>query len=300
MKTIHFLFAVALVVILSSCQKDPEKTFPSTPSTPATPPPGTPPPSSPTPPPPSDPDPNDVVETASPVQKAINVNVNNNIGGYMEALPARYSLTTKKYPLLIFLHGVGELGNGTTDLSKVTNNAVANLIKNKKFPPNFVVGGKNYSFIVLTPQFKNWPSANDVNDLINHAITQYRVDASRIYVSGLSMGGGVTWDFGVAYGNKIAAMVPICGATGPSSEKAGKIVGYKLPVWAFHNQDDNVVTVNNTTGFITFINALNPTVKPKMTLWASGGHDAWTKATDPNYKEDNKNIYEWMLQYSRN
>jgi hypothetical protein len=36
-----------------------------------------------------------------------------------------------------------------------------------------------------------------------------------------------------------------------------------------------------------------------MTIWPTGKHDAWTKASDPNYKENNMNMYEWMLQYHK-
>ena len=39
--------------------------------------------------------------------------------------------------------------------------------------------------------------------------------------------------------------------------------------------------------------------KAKLTLWPTGGHDAWTKATSPSYKENGMNMYEWMLQYHK-
>lgn len=106
---------------------------------------------------------NDIAETKPAIQKGITVNVNGNIGGYMETLPARYDSTTKKYPLLIFIHGIGELGNGASQLINVAWVGTSSVIKNGQFPPNFSVGGKNYSFIVISPQFKAWPSPQDVN-----------------------------------------------------------------------------------------------------------------------------------------
>jgi predicted peptidase len=242
---------------------------------------------------------NDIVETKPAIQKGVSVNVNGNIGGYMEALPARYDSTTKNYPLLVFIHGVGELGDGTSQLSNVANVGTPSVIKNGKLPPNFSVNGKNYSFIVISPQFKAWPSAKYVNDMIDYAIKKYRIDTSRMYVSGLSMGGGVTWDYAVAYGKRIAAVVPICGASGPSDSKAQKIAQAGLAVWAFHNKDDGTVSYHNSEDYVNKINANNPPIKARLTLWATGGHDAWSKATNPTYKEDNRNMYEWMLQYSR-
>lgn len=242
---------------------------------------------------------NNVVETKPAIQKGISVNVNTNIGGYMQALPFRYDSTTKKYPLLVFLHGIGELGNGTTQLSNAAAVGTPAVIKYNQFPPNFSVNGKNYSFIVITPQFKAWPSSKDVNDMITYAIKQYRIDTTRMYVSGLSMGGGVTWDYAVDYGKRIAAIAPICGASGPSDAKAQKIAQAGLAVWAFHNKDDGTVTYKNSEGFVTKINAFNANPQARLTLWETGGHDAWTKATNPSYKENNMNMYEWMLQYSR-
>ena len=243
---------------------------------------------------------NDLPETLPAIQTAINANVNGNIGGFYQALPARYDSTTKKYPLLIFLHGIGELGNGTSDLSKLLGNAVPNLLNQKKFPPQFTVGGKNFSFIVINPQFKAWPQPADVNSMIDYAVQHYRVDATRIYVSGLSMGGGATWDYAIAYPNRIAAVVPICGASWPSQEQCGNMAKANLPVWAFHNDDDGTVGSGTTKSIIYFINTFHPNPLAQMTIWPSGGHDAWTRASNPATKECNgMNMYEWMLQYTR-
>ena len=243
---------------------------------------------------------NDIAETLPAIQSAVTADVTANIGGFYKALPARYDSTTKKYPLLIFLHGVSELGNGVSDLSKLLGNAVPKLLNQKKFPAQFTVGGKNFSFIVINPQFKAWPAPADVNSLVNYAIQHYRVDTSRIYVSGLSMGGGVTWDYAIAYPNRIAAITPICGASWPSQAQCGNMASTNLPVWAFHNDDDGTVSSATTKSTINFINTFKPSPLAQMTIWATGGHDAWSKASNPATKECNgMNMYEWMLQYTR-
>jgi predicted peptidase len=245
------------------------------------------------------PDPNAVAETRSAVQKPVTVSVSGGIGGYQEALPARYDSTTKKYPLLIFIHGTGEMGDGNANLGLVANIGTAGLIKAQKFPASFTVNGVNHSFIVLSPQFKRWPAPEDINALIDHAVAKYRIDQSRIYVSGLSMGGGATWDYAAAFSNRVAAIAPICGATEPTAAKGQKIADGKVAVWAFHNMDDRTVTVHNTIGFIEKINAAHPSIPARSTLWANGGHDSWSRATDPNYRENGLNMYEWLLQYSK-
>ncbi len=243
---------------------------------------------------------NDVAETKPAVQTAVNTDVTANIGGFYQGLPARYDSTTKKYPLLVFLHGVGELGNGVSDLHNVLDNAVPKLLDQKKFPPQFTVGGKNFSFIVLNPQFKAWPQPSDVNSMVDYAIKHYRVDTTRIYVSGLSMGGGAAWDYAIAWPTRIAAVVPISGASWPSQAQFTTTAAANLPVWAFHNNDDPTVGVNTTVQNVSFINSYNPNPLAQKTIWPTGGHDAWTKATDPATRECNgMNMYEWMLQYTR-
>ncbi|HEX5669800.1 MAG TPA: hypothetical protein VFX73_13400, partial [Chitinophagaceae bacterium] len=235
------------------------------------------------------------------------VAVNGNTGGFYEYLPTGYNdagNSTKNYPLIVFLHGLGELGNGSTDLPKILNTGLPQYINQGKFPSSFTVGGTNFSFIVICPQFIGWPGAPDVEAVINYASQKYRVDASRIYVTGLSMGGGATWDYAgssATAASRIAAIVPICGATWPDINKAKIMATANLPVWATHNDGDGTVAVSNTNGFVDGINSFNPAVKAQKTIWQSWGHDAWTKTYDPAYKLDGvRNTYEWMLLYTRN
>jgi predicted peptidase len=243
--------------------------------------------------------PQEIIETLPPVQTPVTSFINANCGGFYKALPARYDSTTKKYPLLVFVHGLGEIGDGASNLSRVLANAVPKLIKDKRFPPNFNVDGKNYSFVVISPQYRDWPSPGDLNAVINYALNNFRIDTSRIYVTGLSMGGGVTWEHAAANASRLAAIAPICGASWPDDTRAQQIAAANLPVWAFHNNDDGTVPVHYTNDYVSKINGHNPNPPARKTIWPSGGHNAWTKASDPNYKENGMNMYEWMLQYHR-
>lgn len=237
-----------------------------------------------------------VVETTLPVHSPVTAYVNDNCAGYYKAIPTRYDSSAKKYPMIVFIHGIGELG---TDLTKMLRAGLPRLINRKMFPPDFEVNGEHFSFIVFSPQFKKWPTNKDVKSAIDYAVNKFRIDTSRIYVTGLSMGGGVTWEFDAEYGGSVAAMVPICGGSWPDTKRAEKIASFNLPVWAFHNVDDPVVPVSYTIDYINKINSFSPAVKAKYTTWLTGGHDSWTKAYDPATKEGGKNVYEWMLQYKR-
>lgn len=242
------------------------------------------------------------------VQTARYVSMNANTNAYYEYLPQGYSATgTQKYPLILFLHGMGELGAGTTTtLPKVSNNAIPRLIRDGKFPTSFTVNGQTFRFIVISPQFVAWPSSADVNSVLDYVVSHYNVDVSRIYVTGLSMGGGVTWEYAGnqgtdAYAKRVAAIAPICGASYPSIYRANVMAKNNVPVWAFHNEGDPTAPVYYTNDYVSGINSYTPAPNPlaKKTIYPVSGHDAWTAAYNPNNRENGLNVYEWMLQYSR-
>lgn len=240
----------------------------------------------------------DKVETLPPVQSGVSKAVTPNCGGYLRSLPAYYDSSNREYPLIIFIHGIGELGNGTTDLINMDRTGLPRLIKKNIFPADFEVDGKHYSFVVISPQFKKWPTNADIKAVLDHSVGQYRIDKSRIYITGLSMGGGVTWNYAAEFGYTVAAAAPICGGSWPDEKRATSIAAFNLPVWAFHNADDPIVAVSFSRDYITKINAHHPSVEARVTVWPTGGHDAWTKAYDPGFRENKKNLYEWLLQYS--
>lgn len=242
---------------------------------------------------------NSRVETKPAIVTPRVASISGSIHGFGEALPALYDSTTKNYPLIIFLHGQGDIGNGTTDIYKVGREGIGKMVKNKTFPANFNVQGKNYSFIVLLPQFDKWADAGDVNAMLDYAVKNYRVDQTRIYIVGFSMGGGITWLTGASEAAKIAAIVPISSASLINDKNAEALASTKMPIWAFHNTQDTMVSVNYTKNNVAKVEAANPLIKPLMTLFNSEAHDAWNKACNPGYKENNMNIYEWMLQYTR-
>ena len=242
-----------------------------------------------------------MVQTAVP-----STYVNSLINGYYEALPSDYnSNPTKKYPLLVFLHGMGEIGNGSASaLPMVLRNGPPKLIKEGKFPTAINVNGQSHSFIVISPQM-NGTAFNPtlIQSLMDYITNRYRVDLSRIYLTGLSMGGGMTWDYcgSTPGGTKMAAIVNICGNKPAYDGMVGGVAKANLPVWAFHNSGDPTCPVSYTTEWIRKLNAYVPAMNPQArgTIFNASGHDAWTKAYDPNYKENNMNVYQWMLQYTR-
>lgn len=237
---------------------------------------------------------------AQQIEKGIRVSTGEYLG-FLEYKPEDYSSkTTTKYPLIIFLHGIGERGNGTTDLHKVQCCGIPRIIKrgNKM---SFTWNGKTETFIVLSPQcpkaYGMWP-ALFVDELIKYAKNNLRIDANRIFLTGLSMGGGGTLKYistAADQPKNLAAVATICAPC--TFRNAEYVSDAQLPVWSFHALDDKVAPASCSQSAVRKINETNPAVKALLTTWPTGGHLVWDRVyTDTNYKYQGVvNIYEWFL-----
>ena len=192
---------------------------------------------------------------------------------YLLWLPSDYKKEkSKTYPILIFLHGSGERGD-SLDLVK------------KNGPPSFVENRPDFPFIMVSPQCPEgiWWDIDDLQGMLEQLLVKYRIDPSRIYLSGLSMGGFGTWAWASKYPDQFAAIAPVCG--GGDIQFAGKIKN--LPVWAFHGEADPVVPVKRTIEMVEAVNAAGGSAK--MTIYPAVGHDSWINA----YNEEG--LYAWLL-----
>ena len=228
--------------------------------------------------------------------------------GYYEYLPKNYEANgTKTYPLILFLHGGGEIGSGDSAALRLMLQAgLPGLIHSGRFPASFNVNGQSFSFIVISPQFE-YAAKEDllssIETIFSYVLQHYKVDPTRLYLTGLSVGGGYTFDYAgksPAIANKLAAILPIAEASTPDHARARVIAGSNLPVWATHNDRDPEIPASVTEAYIGFINeAPSPNPLAKKTIFSGNVHDAWSKTYDPVFKENGMNVYEWMLQYRR-
>src|SRR6476661_5173945 len=148
---------------------------------------------------------------------------NGSFVGFYQWTPSGWSTSTEKYPVIIFLHGVGERGNGTTELYRVTNTALPKYLKYGTKSMRYYVNGKWQSFVVLAPQLSTSYGAWQnyiVDEMINYAVKYLKGDPNRIILTGLSLGGGGVWKYASASSTnaaKLAALVPICATCSMSS-----------------------------------------------------------------------------------
>ncbi|MCC6693963.1 MAG: T9SS type A sorting domain-containing protein [Chitinophagaceae bacterium] len=232
--------------------------------------------------------------------------------GYYEYLPEGYwNNPSQKFPMIIFVPGAAECGNGTAaDLVRVLMHGPASLINSGTWPGSFTVSGNTYKPIVITPQFTNQPSSSVFNTMLDYMVSHYKVDINRIYISGYSMGGSLCWSYGGSnstFAGRIAAMVPGAGAYSPNSGMANTMATANLPVLAIHDNPDPSVPTQWSVTWVNYINSapVPPNPLAKVALIQITGHDL-TEGWSLNFNNNNqynfpgKNVWEWMLHYSRN
>jgi pimeloyl-ACP methyl ester carboxylesterase len=196
---------------------------------------------------------------------------------YLLSLPSDYELdSTRKWPLLLFLHGSGESGH---DLQKVKIHG----------PPKLVEKGKKFPMIIVSPQAYpgiGW-DPEGLYQLIQHIKRTRHVDNDRIYVTGLSMGGYGTWALAMKHPEEFAAIAPVCG--GGDTSEIWRI--RNLPVWNFHGAKDDVVPPSESEKMVNAARKYNKNVK--YTLYPEANHNSWDSAYN------NDALYNWMLLQKR-
>ena len=201
--------------------------------------------------------------------------------GYLQALPAEYD-PAKTYPLVIFLHGTGECGNGTTELDRVAIHGY----------PMHAARGREYPFILISPQLpegKYWGAyIESLNLFLDHLIETLRVDTKRIYLTGLSNGGTGTYLWGQANAERFAALIPVCGA----GVCWGAWAMRSVPLWAFHGDCDGCIDYTESVRMVEGINALGGNAK--LTIYPDVGHDSWV------YAYADEELMNWMLEQHLN
>jgi len=220
---------------------------------------------------------------------------------YRILLPENYD-ATKKYPLILFLHGAGERGN---------DNEKQLIHSSKLFLKPDI--RKDYPAIVVFPQCPEnsfWANLDFktengkrtfafradgdptiamklVQELLQKLMNDYPVNRKRIYVTGLSMGGMGSFEIVRRNPKLFAAAMPICGGAEPSTAPALKKVNW----WVFHGAKDDVVPPANSEKMVAALKEVKASVK--FTLYPDANHNSW----DPAFAEPE--FLKWMFGQRR-
>jgi predicted peptidase len=194
---------------------------------------------------------------------------------YLLYLPKDYG-RKDSWPLMLFLHGAGERGDNLE------------LVK-KHGPPKLIEAGKDFPFIVVSPQCPQgrWWEPVELATLLDEIVEKQKVDKDRIYVTGLSMGGFGTWSLAAYQPRRFAAIVPICGG----GEPLVTMLLAHVPAWVFHGGKDPVVPLERSEKMVEALKKNGGNVK--FTVYPEAGHDSWSEAYD------DPQLYEWLLQQKR-
>ena len=234
----------------------------------------------------------------------------------------------KLWPVILFLHGGGERGNGKEDLDKVLLHGP--LMEAWK-------RGRDLPFLMISPQMppieqrevgpgaKKKPSKHtkhssaripmmreptgvkppwgeqgprqgwwlyekDILNMVDATLHDYRADPDRVYLTGLSYGGFGTWYFAAAYPYRWAAVAPICGAG--DTKTVGRIAEAKLPIWIFQGGRDRTVRPEWVLETAVALEAAgHPEVR--FTVHEDLAHGVWKRVYA------GWDLYNWFLAHRR-
>jgi predicted peptidase len=179
-----------------------------------------------------------------------------------------------KFPLLVFLHGSGEKG---TDLELVKVHSpftYQNLIKSP--------------IALLAPQCPEnslWDT-KILYELVVDIASKYNVDKSRIYLTGLSLGGWGTWKLAEEHPEMFAAIAPVCGPTDLFMVSAVQKLK-DLPIHIYHGALDDVVPPDQSIDMHMELKKLN--ANSELIIFPNDNHNSWDSTySDPKF-------YEWIL-----
>jgi predicted peptidase len=203
---------------------------------------------------------------------------------YLLYLPDDYDHdTSKRWPFILFLHGSGERGNDP------------NIIRLHGLPRQ-IDTQPDFPFIVLSPQCPldtRWHHHSETVKLLMEAvIADLRVDHSRIYLTGLSMGGQGSWHLGSLYPERFAALLPICGRIPEADGFPEAVCALKdVPIWVFHGAKDDRVPVEHAERMVNILHDCGGDVK--LTVFPDADHYCW----DLVYGD--QAIWQWLQAQQR-
>ena len=243
-----------------------------------------------------------VVDHALDVYEKNEFVYNGNTLPYRILYPPNYD-KNKKYPLLLFLHGAGERGNDN-EKQLIHGSKLFITEENRKNFPAIIIfpqcPQESSWSVRKTDQSKqpparvfdysvepNWPLVA-ANELVKKFITEGSVDKSKVYVTGLSMGGIGTFESVYRYPDMYAAALPICG--GGDVKNYDKRIA-KTAFWVFHGDADAVVNVKLSQEMVEKLKTLKAEVK--YSEYPGVGHNSWTNA----FAE--KDYLSWMFQHKK-
>lgn len=200
---------------------------------------------------------------------------------------------TEALPLVIFLHGAGERGN---DNRAQLKHCI------KYFLDDTVTS--RYPFLLMMPQCPNerrwvntdWSLPEHTMDSVPtvelrgvmavlDSLTECgAVDSTRVYISGISMGGFGVWDALQRWPERFAAAIAICGGGDPAYADAMKDV----PIYIFHGLRDGVVMPSRSIQMYDELKNIGNN-EVVLVTYPEFGHGCWDEAFSTS------GLFKWLF-----
>ena len=183
---------------------------------------------------------------------------------------------SRKYPVILHLHGAGGRGR---DIGIINDHPIY------RHTENYALEA-----LIVSPQCfaDTWFEIfEQLQDFAKYIVAQPYTDASRVYLTGSSMGGYTSWQLAMTMPEYFAALVPVCG--GGMYWNAGRLKD--VPVWAFHGIEDGTVLPEESVKMVNAVNKKGGSAK--LTLINGAAHNAWDTAFG------SRETFDWMLSHKK-
>ncbi|HVW62242.1 MAG TPA: hypothetical protein VHC48_19460, partial [Puia sp.] len=174
----------------------------------------------------------------------------------------------KKYPMIVFFHGVGEAGPPTDNEYSMANGGpvLTAAVDNGNFD----------GFIFIMQSTGSWGANHNtyITNIINYMITNNKLDPFRVMVNGLSAGGYNSWNFIETYPQYAAAALPMSGVS--LADNSFLNIFKYTPIWLFQGGKDGSPDPGTAANVVGNINNVGGNIK--YTLYPSLGHGTWDQA----------------------
>jgi predicted peptidase len=252
--------------------------------------------------------------------------------GFYLYLPEGYESSTNSHPMMVSLQGWGNFGVEPSP-ALISSGPLAPLyVSDTQLDPSRrgLLDSRVRGAIVVAPRLPYYDSRyqdplgyydpDTLHGVVDYVMANYRVDAKRVYVTGLSEGGGGTWAYAWRHPEVVAAILPVsCGLSYPVNDGLRA-----LPIWMIQSIDDPAVlhaqgsdaafqavtgvgdvlqgypgqdatiSYSRVSGLGAWAPGIvSPTGQVTYTLFASGGHDAWTRTYS------NEAVWAWLFAQSK-
>ncbi len=224
---------------------------------------------------------------------------------YRMLLPVGFD-STKRYPLILFLHGAGERGNDNekqlthgaklflTDSIQTRYPAIVvfpqcaenSYWSNVKRTEDSITKKTTYEF---TPDGDATVAIKLLMQLMKNLVEKPYVKKQQVYVMGLSMGGMGTFEIVRRMPQTFAAAIPICGGAHPATAKEIRHTAF----WVFHGAKDDVVSYTFSEAMVSALQEHYDSAEVQFTLYSNANHNSWDKAfAEPE-------MMSWLFSHSK-